>query len=202
MPGFLKCNCEHCGGRIEYPAEAVGANAPCPHCQRETPLKLDGGGDGSGDGADVVVVGGGKAKLVIGTVIACVVAVAVLVAAGIWVKKKGGTKDGKPAASLPSAAGSASSAQAKLGAKVELDPPKPVIPVIGKFQNGLGAAQIRNGREIIGDGGACTGCHRQYDPATYASDEWNRILGTMRGKAKLRPKQNDDLDTFVRSVRN
>ncbi len=196
MPGFLKCNCEHCGGRIEYPAEAVGANAPCPHCQRETPLKLD----GDGDDADVVVVGGGKARLVIGTVIACVVAVVVLAAAGMWVKKKGGTKDGRPAASLPSAAGSAGSTPARLGAKVELDPPKAVVPVVGKFQNGLTAAQVKNGRAIIG--GVCTDCHRQYDPATYVGEEWSRIVGSMRGKAKLRGRENDDLDTFVRSVRN
>lgn len=193
MPGFLKCTCEHCGGRIEYPAEAVGANAPCPHCQRETPLKLD----GDADDADVVVVGGGKAKLVIGTVIACVVAVTALVAAGVWVKKKGGAKDGKPAASSP---GTASSTPAKLGAKVELDPPKAVVPVVGKFQNGLTAAQVKNGRAIIG--GVCTDCHRQYDPATYVGEEWSRIVGSMRGKAKLRGRENDDLDTFVRSVRN
>lgn len=196
MPGFLKCTCEHCGGRIEYPAEAVGASAPCPHCQRETPLKLDGGDDD----ADVVIVGGGKAKLVVGTVVACVVAVAALVAAGIWVKKKGGNKTGSPAASTAGAPSGASPAPAKLGARVELDPPKQVVPVIGKFQNGLAAAQIKNGREIIG--GACTDCHRQYDPATYAGEEWNRIVGTMRGKAKLKGRQNDDLDTFVRSVRN
>ncbi|MBI5802389.1 MAG: hypothetical protein HZA92_16895 [Verrucomicrobia bacterium] len=193
MPGYLKCTCEHCGGRIEYPAEAVGANAPCPHCQRETPLKLDGGDD-----SDIVTVGGGKARLVLGTIVACVIAVAVLAAAGIWVKKQRGGKD-SPVASASGKTG-ATPAPANLQAKVELDPPKPVVPFVGKFQNGLTAAQIKSGREIIG--GACTDCHRQYDPATYGGEEWNRIVGTMRGKAKLRPRQSDDLDTFVRSVRN
>lgn len=84
MPGFLKCNCEHCGGRIEYPAEAVGANVACPHCQQETPLKVE----SAGEDPEVVTVGGGKAKLVLGTVAACLVAVAALVAAGIWVKQR------------------------------------------------------------------------------------------------------------------
>jgi hypothetical protein len=196
MPGFLKCTCEHCGGRIEYPAEAVGANAPCPHCQRETLLKLD----GDDVGADVIVVGGGKTKLVIGTVIACVIAVAALVAAGMWVKQKRGDKEGSPVAASPGTGGSVGSTPAKLGAKVELDPPKTVVPVVGKFQNGLTAAQIKSGRAIIA--GPCTDCHRQYDPATYAGEEWNRIVGSMRGKAKLRGRENDDLDTFVRSVRN
>ena len=194
MPGFLKCTCEFCGGRIEYPTEAVGAKAPCPHCQRETLLKLDGD-----DEADVVTVGGGKAKLVIGTVVVSVLAIGLLVAAGIWVKKKAAAKTASGGKSTV-AANSPPPPVVNLQAKVELDPPKPVVPVVGKFQNGLTAAQIKNGRDIIG--GACTDCHRQFDPATYANEEWNRIVGGMRGKAKLKGKQNDDLDTFVRSVRN
>ncbi len=193
MPGFLKCTCEHCGGRIEYPTEAVGATVPCPHCQQETLLKFDGGDD-----ADVVTVGGGKARLVIGTVVACVVAAATLVGALIWVKKMGAGKHA-PAVSN-SGKPSVPAAPANPLAKLELDPPQAVIPVIGKFQNGLTAAQIKGGRDVIS--GACTDCHRQFDPATYGSAEWNRIVGTMRGKAKLRPKESDDLDTFVRSVRN
>ena len=196
MPGFLKCSCEHCGGRIEYPAEAVGANVACPHCQQETPLKLDGGDD-----ADVIVVGGGKAKLVIGTVIACVVAVVALAAAGIYVKKKGGAKES--VASKPAVAASSPTAAAppaNMMAKVELDPSKAVVPVVGKFQGGLTGAQIKHGRELFG--GACTECHRQYDPATYGATEWEKTIGAMRGKAKLKGREGDDLDTFVRTVRN
>lgn len=196
MPAFLKCTCEHCGGRIEYPAEAVGANVACPHCQQETPLKLDGGDD-----ADVVVVGGGKAKLVIGTVIACVVAIAALAAAGSYVKKKRNAKElvgSKPPVS--SASPVIAAPPANMMAKVELDPPKAVVPVVAKFQNGLTGTQIKNGREVFG--GACTECHRQYDPATYGATEWERTIGSMRGKAKLKGRQGDDLDTFVRTVRN
>ena len=197
MPGFLKCTCEHCGGRIEYPAEAVGANVACPHCQQETPLKLD-----STDDADVVTVGGGKAKLVIGAVIASVVAVAVLAGALIWVKRKAAQKE-SPGAASP-ASGKSEKAVAVVAAnpsaRVELDPPKAVVPVVGKFQNGLTGAQIKHGREVFG--GACTDCHRQYDPATYNDTEWERTIGAMRGKAKLRGGDSSALDTFVRAVRN
>lgn len=198
MAGFLKCNCEHCGGRIEYPADAVGASVPCPHCQRETPLKLDGGDDGP----EVVAVGGSKAKMVIGAVIACVVAVAVLAGALVWVKKKSATKD-SPGTTKTTKAEKSSTTPALAASttgRIELDPPKAVVPVVAKFQNGLTAAQIRGGREVIA--GPCVDCHRQYDPATYGGEEWNRIIGSMRGKAKLRAKQSDDLDAFVRSVRN
>jgi len=198
MPGFLKCSCEHCGGRIEYPATAVGARVPCPHCQRETLLKLD----EVGDDPEVLTLGGGKAKLVIGTVIACVAAVTALLVAGIWVKKKAEQKNqlGGSAAPAAGVAGTASASGGGSSPKVMLDPVKPVTPVVGKFQNGLTAAQIKNGRAIIA--GPCTDCHRQYDPATYGNEEWSRIVGSMRGKAKLRGRENDDLDTFVRSVRN
>ncbi len=201
MPGFLKCSCEHCGGRIEYPAEAVGANATCPHCQQETPLKLD-----STDDANVVAVGGGKAKLVIGAVIASVLAVAVLAGALVWVKKRQsaqkessgetalvGQKNEKAVAMVAAVSGNSAG-------KVQLDPAKDVVPVIFKFQGGLTGAQIKHGRELFG--GACTECHRQYDPATYNETEWERTIGGMRGKAKLKGKESTDLDTFVRTVRN
>ena len=193
MSAFLKCTCEHCGGRIEYPAEAVGANVPCPHCQHETPLKLD-----TGESAEVLSVGGAKWKLVAGALVASLVLVGVLWAGAGWLKKRRESgavvsSPGKPAAVASARSGSSSSA-------VQLDPPKAVTPVVAKFQNGFTAQQIRNGRDLFG--GACTECHRQYDPATYNDTEWERTIGGMRGKAKLRGKQSDELDTFVRTVRN
>lgn len=194
MPAFLKCTCEHCGGRIEYPAEAVGANVPCPHCQQETPLKLD-----AGDTGEVLAVGGSKWKLLIGTLAACLVAVGALWGAASWWKKKRETSGAVVAAPVKAGSNPATST-ASSGSVVQLDPPKAVTPVVGKFQNGFSAQQIRNGRDLFG--GACTECHRQYDPATYNDTEWERTIGGMRGKAKLRGKQSDELDTFVRTVRN
>lgn len=38
---FLKCACESCGGRIEFPAEGIGSTVPCPHCGWQTELKLE-----------------------------------------------------------------------------------------------------------------------------------------------------------------
>jgi cytochrome c5 len=166
---------------------------PCPHCQRETPLKLD-----AAESAEVLSVGGAKWKLVAGALVASLVLVGALWAGAGWLKKKreSGTADvvaSRPAAAAPARGGTSS-------ATVQLDPPKAVTPVVAKFQNGFTAQQIRNGRDLFG--GACTECHRQYDPATYNDTEWERTIGGMRGKAKLRGKQSDELDTFVRTVRN
>lgn len=38
---FLKCACESCGGRIEFPADGIGSTVPCPHCGWHTELKLE-----------------------------------------------------------------------------------------------------------------------------------------------------------------
>jgi hypothetical protein len=40
MTKFLKGECSSCGGHIEFPAEAVGNTADCPHCGKPTELLL------------------------------------------------------------------------------------------------------------------------------------------------------------------
>lgn len=37
---YFKCNCQQCGGRIEYPVESVGTAVECPHCGQQTDLTL------------------------------------------------------------------------------------------------------------------------------------------------------------------
>lgn len=38
---YLKCACEKCGGRIEFPVEAAGTEADCPHCGQRTELVVE-----------------------------------------------------------------------------------------------------------------------------------------------------------------
>jgi uncharacterized OB-fold protein len=37
---FLKGECQHCGGHIEFPAESTGLTTDCPHCGKQTELLL------------------------------------------------------------------------------------------------------------------------------------------------------------------
>ena len=37
---FLKGECQHCQGHLEFPAEIVGLTAECPHCGQQTDLLL------------------------------------------------------------------------------------------------------------------------------------------------------------------
>jgi hypothetical protein len=38
MDEFLKCECSHCGQRIEYPSEGIGQTVPCPTCEKPVTL--------------------------------------------------------------------------------------------------------------------------------------------------------------------
>jgi flagellar basal body-associated protein FliL len=40
---FLRGECQHCGGHLEFPAEAAGTSAECPHCQQSTELFISTG---------------------------------------------------------------------------------------------------------------------------------------------------------------
>jgi hypothetical protein len=37
---YLKGECSHCGGHIEFPVDAVGLSTDCPHCAKPTELLL------------------------------------------------------------------------------------------------------------------------------------------------------------------
>lgn len=37
---YLKGECSHCGGHLEFPAESTGMTADCPHCSQQTELLL------------------------------------------------------------------------------------------------------------------------------------------------------------------
>lgn len=185
-PGYLKCACEHCAGHIEFPVESVGQIANCPHCRLPTPLKLE------VDGEDTVEVGGRRAKWVIAAVGACLFAVAAL-GAGLAYAKSLKNRKQAPVTQVASATATAAPAGG-----VPHHEWQKVRPAIGKFQGGFSANQIKDGRYTLG--GACTECHKMYDPATFG-DEWDRIVGGMRGKAKLGGREFEGLEQFVRSVR-
>src|SRR4051812_40446529 len=40
MTRYLKGECVHCSGHIEFPAETAGLTADCPHCGKVTDLLL------------------------------------------------------------------------------------------------------------------------------------------------------------------
>jgi len=46
----------------------------------------------------------------------------------------------------------------------------------------------------------CAKCHKFYDPSKYSDDEWNKWMGKMSKKAKLKPEQEQALARYVNSA--
>lgn len=194
MPhGFLKCECEHCNGHIEYPVESAGEVVRCPHCQLPTPLSVPGGEEESG-----IEIGGSQAKFVmVGLGILLVVAIVVSGAVFYVGQKKKNNNPPPPAA--PQAEGAAPAAVPVVATSVPSGAWQQVKPFVGKFQGGYSASQVTEGRYVLA--GPCTDCHKIYDPVRFRRSEWDNTLANMRGRAKLRGNEYDSIKRFVASIR-
>jgi mono/diheme cytochrome c family protein len=195
MSDILKARCSHCGGELEFDAPDAGAIAACPLCGRDTVLEpvAEVGVAATGESAPNAPASPGKSRralAIVGTVVLLLAlggtAAAIIAKRSNSNGKSAGTANGKPAKST----GATASAN---------EPVKDVTPVVTKFQAGLGADKIRRGREVFLS--SCAECHRLYDPAFYTATQWANTLGSMRGKAKLNGAQYDDLQTFVKTLR-
>ena len=91
---FLKGECQHCGGHIEFPAEAVGTTTDCPHCGKTTDLLL----------AVPKIESSVPTKAIVYTVIAIVILVGGLIGAQIALKRAkrlvGQTNDAEPSPAM------------------------------------------------------------------------------------------------------
>ena len=193
METNLKGPCTQCGGLLEFAATDAGAEVECPLCQKTTVLREGGmadGVDGTGGGAK-----GGRSRKVL-LVAASVVLVLSVAGAGaaFYIKQKGG----KPVVTEARAA-AAKAVKASAPERVEEGSAKMVVPVVGTFQAGLSAAQIREGREVFNR--KCYDCHHLYDPSIYDEKQWDSIFGSMRGKAKLSGSEAQAVAVFIKSVR-
>ena len=43
----------------------------------------------------------------------------------------------------------------------------------------------------------CAKCHKFYDPAKYSNEEWNKWMGKMSRKAKLKPDQEESISRYI-----
>ena len=192
METNLKGPCAQCGGLLEFAPTDAGAEVECPLCQKTTVLQAGaaGGVDASGGGPK-----GGRSRKVL-LVAAAVVLVLSVAGAGaaFYIKQKGG----KPVV-VEARAAAAKAVKASAPERVEEASAKSVVPLVGAFQAGLSAAQIRKGREVFNR--KCYDCHHLYDPSIYDEKQWDSIFGSMRGKAKLSGAEAQAVAVFIKSVR-
>ena len=192
METNLKGPCSQCGGLLEFAATDAGAEVECPLCQKTTVLRA-----GAADGADGGAGGpkGGRSRKVL-LVAAAVVLVLSVAGAGaaFYIKQKGG----KPVVTEARAV-AAKAVKASEPERGEETAGKLVVPLVGAFQAGLSAAQIREGREVFNR--KCYDCHHLHDPSIYDEKQWDSIFGSMRGKAKLSGAEAQAVAVFIKSVR-
>ncbi|MBL7718685.1 MAG: hypothetical protein JNL72_07605 [Flavipsychrobacter sp.] len=56
-------------------------------------------------------------------------------------------------------------------------------------------AQLESGKAIWS--GACTKCHKGYEPASHTAKQWERIVPRMAKKAKLDERQSADVLAYL-----
>lgn len=64
---------------------------------------------------------------------------------------------------------------------------------------GLSNEEIAGARKLYG--AKCARCHKFYDPADYAGDEWREWMTKMSKKARLRPVQEELLSRYLEALR-
>lgn len=180
---------------MEFAATDAGAEVECPLCQKTTVLRAP---EAAAAGA---ARGGRSRKMLLGAVAAVLVLSVVGAGTAFYLKQKGGKVAERSTGSGGSdrSGGAEKMVKATAPERADDSAAKDVIPVVAPFQAGLSAAQIREGRELFY--WKCSECHHLYDVSIYEDQQWDRVFGSMRGKAKLNGAQAQAISTFVRSIR-
>lgn len=189
-----QCSCQHCGGLIEFPDELAGQAVACPLCSAETLLANATTTTAAPRPKSARKPAGPNKTVVLATVAVMAVGLgAWVVVANLPAKSKETPVATESMTEKPASSSAASPVSSSS------DSMKEFKPVVAAYQGGQPTEQIRNGREVFIT--KCTECHRQYDPASFPGASWDNIMGSMRGKAKLRGNESEDLNRFIKSVR-
>jgi len=76
------------------------------------------------------------------------------------------------------------------------------IPALGEDAArvaGLSGQQVQDAVALCA--AKCARCHKFYDPAHYNQAEWDKWLGKMSKKARLKPEQEELLSRYLAAVR-
>jgi hypothetical protein len=81
-------------------------------------------------------------------------------------------------------------------------PPHSSIPVLGEDAAHVAGLSVRQVQDAVALCAAkCARCHQFYDPAHYNQAEWDKWLGKMSKKARLKPEQQELLSRYLAAVR-
>lgn len=71
-PNYFKCNCQRCGGHIEFPSNGAGMTIDCPHCGKKTVLGVSAGGPVLKKSNKVMWTAVGLGVVILGAVVALI----------------------------------------------------------------------------------------------------------------------------------
>jgi hypothetical protein len=187
---YLKCECQHCGGHIEFPAEAVGTPSDCPHCGQTTELLL----------AVPKIESSVPTKAVVYTVIAIVILVGGLIGAQIALKRAKRlaeqTNDGSsPPAAKQVAPKTPPEPAPKDGFRVspvtlEKTPGSSLVYAVGTVRNETDRRRfgVRVELDLLDDTGKKVGSAKDYQQSLEPKAEWRfraLVVGSNAASAKL-----------------
>jgi hypothetical protein len=189
---FLKCDCTHCGGRIEFPADGIGTTVPCPHCGSETELTL-------ATPEIASPVSSRSVKWAIAGLIILMLGVAGAFIALNMARKILRQPPDRVINQRPASVGRSASSEAKWKVhtnqfssspvKVEARPGSAVIYASGTLRNALDTQRfgVSVELEIFNDAGEKVGTAQDYRDVMEARGEWNfRALVVSRNAAVAR----------------
>jgi hypothetical protein len=182
---YLKCSCQHCGGHIEFPADAIGTNVQCPHCAAQTDLYLPEPPDsGSGSKKPLVIAIAGLLIVVLGLG----AAFSALNTAKRLARKR-------QEAAIAAAAPAATPAQAApppskdglspSGVALEKTPGSSLVYAVGTVTNDTNRRRfgLKIEIELLDAAGKPTGTAKDYIKVLDENGEWHFRAMVMDGKA-------------------
>jgi ribosomal protein S27E len=187
---YLKGECQHCGGHIEFPPEAAGTTAECPHCGKATDLLL----------AAPPTESSVPKRAIVYTVIAAAILIGGLIAAQIALKRAQRlTAQKKEAAAAATAKQAAPSPAADTALKdgfristttLEKTPGSSLVYAVGTIRNETARRRfgVRLEFEILDESGKKVGTAKDYQQTLEPKSEWRfraLVVGSNAASAKL-----------------
>lgn len=185
---YLKGECQHCSGHIEFPAESVGTTTECPHCGKATELLL----------AVPKTESSLPTKAIVYTVVAIVILVGGLIGAHFALKyarwfaeRRNEAAAAVKQAALPSPADPAPKDGFRVSSiTLEKTPGSSLVYAVGTVRNETNRRRfgVKVECDVLDDAGKKVGSAKDYQQTLEPKAEWRfraLVVGSNAASAKL-----------------
>ena len=186
---YLKGECTECGGRLEFPAEAIGTSMECPHCGKTTELMLE------VPKQEPIL----PTRVIVWTVIAVIILGGGLVGAILALKRAQRWAERQKEHSTPVSATTQAPAETTANAdgsvvtndfkvsqvRLEMTPGSSIVYAVGTAVNALNRQRfgVQIEVDLLNDAGQKIGSAKDYQQAMEPSGQWQFKALVMDAKA-------------------